>query len=202
MPARPEHFADARRSLHFRGADLVFRRIKIDVDEQAGVIEESRDCGGDADRAIRHLQKLRHDEGGRSHHRRHQLSAGGAHGFDRRSLVAGEAGPDHHRDGDDADRKHIGDRAAGDHAEQAGAHDRDLGRAAAIAPHRRACEIGEKIGAAGARQHLPHDGERDHHQHRDRDDRADDAVGIEPEIDDQPLGRDICGWRNRPADSG
>ena len=39
--------------------------------------------------------------------------------LDRRRLVAREARLDHRRDGDDADREHVRDRAAGDHAEQA-----------------------------------------------------------------------------------
>ncbi len=73
-------------------ADLFLRGFQIDVDEEAGVIEESRNGGGDADRAVRNLQKLRHDEGGGAHHRRHELAAGRADRLDRGGLARREAG--------------------------------------------------------------------------------------------------------------
>ena len=152
-----------------------------------------RDRRGDADRAVGHLQELRHDEGGRAHHRRHQLAAGRADQLDRGGLVAREARLDHGRDGDDADREHVRHRAARNHAEQRRAHHRDLGRAAAEAAHRRHGDVGEKIGAAGAGQHLAHDGERDHDQHCHRQDRADHAVGVEAEVGDHPLRRHPAG---------
>ena len=110
--------------------------------------------------------------------------------FDRRRAIGREAGPDHGRDGDDADRQHVADRAARDHAEQRRADDRDLAGAAAETAHGRHGDVGEEVGAAGARQHLAQDRERDHDQHRHLQDRADDAVDVEAEVDDQPLGRD------------
>ncbi len=163
------------------------------MDEQAGIVEHRRDRGGDADRAVGDLQELRHDEGGGAHDRRHQLPAGRSHGLDGRSPVRREARLDHGRNGDDADREHVRDRAPGDHAEQRRAHHRDLGGAAAEAAHRRHGDVGEEIGAAGARQHLAQDGERDDDQHRYRQDRADDAVDVEPVVDDQPFRRDVAG---------
>ena len=47
----------------------------------------------------------------------------------------------------------------------------------------------KNVGATGAGQHLAQDGERDHHQHRHLQDRADDAVDVEAEVDEQPLRR-------------
>ena len=85
---------------------------------------------------------------------------------------------------------------------RAGADHRDLGGAAAEAAHRRHGEVGEEFGAAGARQHLAQDGERNHDQHRHREDRADDAVDVEPEIDDEPLAARRSGSGNRPAGAG
>ena len=75
----------------------------------------------------------------------------------------------------------------------AGAHHRDLGRAAAETAHGRHRDVGEEIGAAGARQHLAEDRERNHDQHGDCEDRADHAVDVEAEIGDQPLRRDPAG---------
>ena len=48
----------------------------------------------------------------------------------------------------------------------------------------------KKSAPAGARQHLAENGERDHHQHGNLQDRADHAVDVEAEIGDEPLGRD------------
>src|SRR5882724_4278401 len=51
----------------------------------------------------------------------------------------------------------------------------------AEAPHRRHCQVREEIRAAGARQHLAENRERDHHQHGDLQDRADHAVHVRSE---------------------
>ncbi len=152
------------------------------------------DRGGDADRAVGDLQELRHDEGGGAHHRRHQLAAGGADRLDRRRACSARS-PSLIMVGmvTMPTASTFDDRAAGDHAEQRRADHRDLGGAAAEAAHRRHREIGEEVGAAGARQHLAQDRERDDDQHRHPQDRADHAVDVEAEVDDQPLGRDRAG---------
>ena len=77
-----------------------------------------------------------------------------------------------------------------------------LAGAAAEAAHGRHGDVGEEVGAAGARQHLAEDRERDHDQHRHLQDRADDAVDVEAEVDDEPLRRDRSGSGSRPADAG
>ena len=154
-----------------RGADLVLGGLEIDVHEQRGVVEQRRNGGGDADRAIGDLQELRHDEGGGAHHRRHELAAGRADRFDRRRAVGREARAHHQRNGDDADRHHVADRGAGDHAEQRRADHRDLGGAAAKVAHRRHGDVGEIGRAAGAAEHLAHERERHHDQHRDAEQR-------------------------------
>jgi hypothetical protein len=61
------------------------------------------------------------------------------------------------------------------------------------AAHGRHGNVGEEIGAAGARQDLAEDRERNHDQHRDLEDRADDAVDVEPDIDDEPFRGHVAG---------
>ncbi len=190
MPARFHYLAERRSIRVLDRADPLLGSIEIDVDEQAPVVEDRGNRGGDADRAVGHLQKLRHDEGGGAHHRRHQLSAGRADRLNRGRLVARESRPNHCRDGDNADGEHVRYRAARNHAEQGGAHYRDLRRAAAEAAHGRHRDVREEIGAAGAGQHLAEDGERDHHEDGDLQDGADHAVDVEAKVSDEPLGRD------------
>ena len=76
------------------------------------------------------------------------------------------AEPDHHRDGQRADGHGVGDRGAGDHAEQRRAEDRDLGRPAGeAAGHRRPAEeqLAEAdAGGEHAEQHEVEDVGRDH----------------------------------------
>ena len=192
----PAGFQHARERRHLGGihpADAMLGGFEINVDEQAGVIEDRRDGRGDADRSVGDLQELRHDEGGGAHHRRHELPAGRADRFDRRGAVWREPRLDHSRNGDDADREHVRHRAARDHAEQRRADHRDLGGAAAESPHSRHGEIGEEIRAAGARQHLAEDGVGDHHQNGDLKDRADHAVHVEADVGDHAFGRNPAG---------
>ena len=56
---------------------------------------------------------------------------------------------------------------ARNHAEESRADDRDFCRAAAEATHRRHRDIGEEVSAAGARQYLAEDRERDNDKNRD-----------------------------------
>ena len=160
------------------------------MNEQARVIEDGRNRSGDADRAIRYLQELCHDEGGGAHHWWHELAAGRSDRLDRRRAVGAEAGSDHGRNGHDADGEHVRYRATRNHAEQGGTHHRNLRRAAAEAAHGGHRDIREEIGAASAGQHLAEDGERDHHENGDLQDRPDHAVDVEAEVGDEPLRRD------------
>ena len=77
-----------------------------------------------------------------------------------------------------------------------------LADAAAEAPHRRHGEVGEEIGAAGARQHLAQDRERNDDQHGDLQDRADHAVHVEADVGDQALGRRPSGSGSRRGRNG
>ena len=49
------------------------------------------------------------------------------------------------------------------------------------------------MGAPGAAEHLAHERERHHDQDRDAEKRADHAVHVESEINQQALGRDRTG---------
>ena len=160
------------------------------MDEQRVVIEQRRQRCGDRHVAVGDLQELGHQEGGRTHHRRHQLPAGGGHRLDRGCHMPGIAAAPHQRNGQHADRRDIAHRAAGNHAEQAGGGDRDLGRAAAIAAHQSQRNVGEEIGAAGGEQEIAeeHEGDDDRRRHQHR--QAEHAAGIPDQIERKLLQAD------------
>ena len=168
VPARLEHLGERRRVVELDAADAVLGGLEIDVDEQAGVIEDRRDRGGDADRAVGDLQELRHDEGGGAHHRRHELAAGRADRTRSRPRDSGEK-PDLIIAGMvtmptastfDTALPEIMPNSAEPTTAILAAPPRKP-------PHRRHCEVGEEVRAAGARQHLAEDRERDDDQHGD-----------------------------------
>ncbi|MDT4878281.1 hypothetical protein FQZ97_1138690 [compost metagenome] len=70
--------------------------------EQADIRQRGRQEGVLDDVGIRDAHVLDHQEGGRAHHRRHDLAVDRAHGLDRAGLHAAVAGLLHERDGEDA----------------------------------------------------------------------------------------------------
>ena len=152
--------------------------------------------------AVADLQELRHHEGGRAHHRRHQLPAGRGHRLDGGRRVGGVAALAHQRDGDHSGRDDVGHRAARDRAEQRRSGHRDLGRAAAVAAHQRGRDIGEEPRSArGVEEHAEID-ERDHDGRRHGERNAQQPVRVESEIDEHPVDIDrtaLEGARNEMA---
>ena len=141
--------------------------LEMDLDEHAEEMQEGRHDRGDDDGLVGRFQELDHQEGRRAHDRRRDLAAGAGRRLDAGGEVRPVAQPLHHRDGERAHGHGVGDRGAGDHAEQGGAEDRDLGRAAGEAAryrHGHRQEQAAKADAHGdhAEQHEVEDIGRHH----------------------------------------
>ncbi len=113
-------------------------------------IEQQRrhDCRRD-NLEVGHPENFGHDEGGRPHDRRRDLPAGGGNGFHRRRKSRRIAETLHHRNGEVPGGCHIGDRRAGNHAEQAARNGRYLGCSARLASTDTHGEVHEALTAAG-----------------------------------------------------
>ncbi len=120
---------------------------------------EQRDVGNDRrqegvldDLRIRHADVLGHEEGGRAHHRRHDLAVDARGDLDGAGLLRGIAHPLHQGDGEGAAGHHVGDRRAGDHAHQPGRDHRGLGGAAAHVAEERERDLDEVVARPGLLQ--------------------------------------------------
>ena len=74
------------------------------------VVKKGGDDGGDRHLDVRHAEELRHDEGARSHDRRHYLPASGGDGLDRAREVGLITYALHERDREHTRRADVGDR--------------------------------------------------------------------------------------------
>ena len=138
----------------FQRQDVGACGFEIDLNKERDIEQNGRNGCCQSHLGIRNAQKLGHDESGDAHHRRHQLPAGRSAGFDRSREMRAKADATHHRDGHDADGHDVGDDIAGNGAEQGRAHDRDLGRTAAMASHQRHGDVGEEGSTTRLEQHI------------------------------------------------
>ena len=108
----------------------------------------------------------------------------------------------HHRDRDRAVHDDVGDGAARDHAVEARGDDGHLGRAAAVAAHRRHREVGEELVAADRGERLAEEDVRDHDRRRDRERHAEDPVRVEIEVDGDALPARTLGVEHAGQEPG
>ena len=178
----PRHAAHGR-------LDAQLERLQVHDVEQPQIGQRGRQKGVPHHVGIRDADVLDHQEGGRAHHRRHDLAVDRAHGLDGAGLDAAVARLLHHRDGEDAARHHVGHRRAGDHAVERRRHHRHLGRAAAQVAQGGKADLHHVVAAAGAvqqgaEQHVDEDGAGRHAQ---RD--AVHAFGGQPHVRQQARQR-------------
>ncbi len=131
-----------------------------------------------------HAERLRHDEGDRAHHRRHDLPAHRGRGLDAGGEGAAVAEPDHQGNRELADGDDIGDARAGDRAHHARGEHRDLGRSATGAAEQAERDVGEQLDHAGALQERAEQDEQEDVGRRDVDRHAVEAFGAERQMRD------------------
>ena len=136
--------------------------LEVHRHEHREEVEHRRDQRRGRDVQVGDAEELRHHEGGGAHDRRHDLAAGRRHRLDR----AGERRPiadlAHQGDREGAGGHHVGDRAAGDGAEQPAGDAGDLGRPADLVAGQRQREVHEQLAGAGALDQRAEDDEQDH----------------------------------------
>ena len=182
VPARDQRMPGARdlRALH--ADQTVLAGFKMHHPERGGEIEHRGDHRGLDDDGIIDAQGLRHDEGDRTHHRRHDLSAHRGGGLDAGGEGAAIAEPDHQRDRELADGDDIGDAGARDRSHHAGGEHRDLGGATAGAAEQAKRNVGEQLDHPGALEERAEQDEQEDVGRRDVDRHAVKAFGAVGEV--------------------
>ena len=177
QPLRQGALAASRQALQ-----VGLQRLEVDDVEQRDVRDHRRQEGVLDHLRVRDADILDHQEGGGTHHRRHDLPVDRAGDLDRPGLVAAVADALHQRDGEGAGGHHVGDRRAGDDPGRRRRDDRRLGRPAAHVAEQRKRRLDEVVAGAGlveqrAEQHEQED-EAGRHAQRD----AEHALGGQPVV--------------------
>ncbi len=136
-------------------------RLQMNGDKDSGKIQHCRQDRTDNDIGIRNADKICHEEGCRTHDRRHDLTAGGGCGLNRTCKLRLVAGILHHRDRNRSGCYRIADRGAGYHAAKSRADDRNLGRSSGIFSCDAVCQLDEEIRDSGSLQEGTKD-DKDH----------------------------------------
>ena len=193
-PIAADHLARDRQLGSRQAAQAVLLGLEVDLAEHAEEMHERRHDRRKDDRLVRDREILHHQERGRAHDRRRDLSAGRGRRLDGAGEVPRIADADHRGNRQRADRDGVGDRRAGDHAEQRRAEDRDLGGSAGEAAGQRGGKIDEEAAEPDARrQHAEqHVVEHVGRHHAERD--AVDALAREIEVIDDAFPR-VAGMR-------
>ena len=157
-------------------------RLQIDDVEQRAVGQQRRQDGVPDHVGVGDADVLGHDEGGRAHHRRHQLAVDAGGALDGAGLRRRVADALHERDGEHARRHHVGDRGAGDHAGHAGGDDGGLGRPAAEAAEQREGDLDEVVAGAGLLQQRAEQHEQEDEGGGDAERHAEHAFRGDPEV--------------------
>ena len=126
--------------------------LEMHGDEDAAEIQHGRQDGPEGDLTVGDIHIFGHEERGRAHDGRHDLTAGRGSRLDRAGEFGPVAGTFHHRDRDRARGNGVADGRAGHHAAQCGRDDRDLGRAAGGPAGDGIGEINEEARDAGTLQ--------------------------------------------------
>ena len=137
-------------------------RHQVNDREHADIVQKRGNDRGDHDRRVRHLQELRHYEGGRPHDRRRDLPAGGGGRFDASGEVPRIAEPLHVGNREAAGGNGVRHRRARNGSEKRRGHDRHLGGPAGIAPRQNCRVVDEQLAQAGA---LGNHAEQDEVEH-------------------------------------
>ena len=157
-------------------------RLQVDDVEQRAVGQQRRQDGVPDHVGVGDADVLGHDEGGRAHHRRHQLAVDAGGALDGAGLRRRVADALHERDGEHARRHHVGDRGAGDHAGHAGGDDGGLGRPAAEAAEQREGDLDEVVAGAGLLQQRAEQHEQEDEGGGDAERHAEHALRGDPEV--------------------
>ncbi|MFK4678661.1 hypothetical protein ABIF39_000418 [Bradyrhizobium diazoefficiens] len=136
------------------------------------------------DLGILDAERLRHDEGDRAHHRRHDLPAHRRRGLDTGCKGAAIAELDHQGNRELADGDDVGDARARDRAHHARGEHRDLGRSAAGAAEQAERDVGEELDHAGALEERAEQDEQEDVGRRHVDRHAVKAFGAERQMRD------------------
>ena len=167
--------------------------LEIDLQIQAEIEQQRRQRRGDGDAAIGNPEEFRHQEAGRSHHRRQDQPARRRDRLDSRRLLGGIADAAHHRNRQDTGRGDIGRCAARQRTEQRARQDRHLRGAAPALAHQREGEIRNRVAAADQEQDLPeqHEAGDDRRGHVER--RSENRAGAQIVVGQQPVPADDAG---------
>ena len=163
---------------------VILLGLQMDGNEDAGKIEHSRNDRADDDVAVRCAHDISHQERRGAHDRRHDLSAGGSGCLNGARELAAVTGLLHQRDRDGTGTDGISDGRAGDHAQESGRYDRDLGGTARETADEGVREIDEEVGNARPLQERAEDDENNNELRARVDRRGQDAFfGIEEQAD-------------------
>jgi hypothetical protein len=150
---------------------------------------EQRDVGGDRRQEgvldhldVRDADILRDQEGGRPHHRRHDLAVDGRRHLHRAGLCRRIADPLHQRNGEGARGDHIGDGGARDDAGQPRGDHRRLGGPAAQMAEQGEGKLDEVVAGAGLLQQRAEQHEQKDEVGGDAERDAEHPFGGEPEL--------------------
>ena len=184
IPARHQRLPGARdfRALH--ADEAVLAGFQMHHPEGGREIEDGGDRRRLDDFRVLDAERLRHDEGDRAHHRRHDLPAHRGRRLDTGGKGAAIAEPDHQRNRELADGDDVGDAGAGDRAHHARGEHRDLRRSAAGAAEQAERDVGEELDHAGALQERAEQDEQEDVGRRDVDRHAVKAFGAERQMRD------------------
>ena len=149
--------------------------FQMDHPERRDEIEHRRDRRGERDVAVRNVQVLRHDEGDRPHHRRHDLPAHAGGRFDRAREGRAVAETLHQRDGELAGRDDVRHAGAVDRAHQRRRDDRDLRRTARVVADGAHRDVVEQADHARLLEERSEQDEQEDERGGDLDRRAVDA---------------------------
>ena len=155
---------------------------QLDLEQDAGVVDDGGDDGGLDDDGILHAQGLSHDEGRGAHDGGHQLAAHGGGGHHGAGELVGVATLFHQGDGKGTGGHDHGHGGTVDHAQQAGGDDAHLGGAALGAAGDGAGQIVEQLAHAALVHHFTEDDEDDDVSGRDFNGRTVDAVDIDGQV--------------------
>ncbi len=179
------HRGPGTRALVFRQAlETGALGFQVDHPEHRAEVQQRRNQRGLGDLDEGHVDGLGHDEGHRTHHRRHDLAAHRGRGLDAAGEGRAIAEALHQRDGELAGGDHVGHAGTGDGAHQCRGHHRHLGRAAQLVAEQAHGEVGEQLDHARLLEERAEQDEQEDVGRRNVGRRAVQAFGAERQLVD------------------
>ena len=160
-PAGSERFL-RRRDFILRRPQIVFHCAEVHLGKHAHIVQQRRNKRGKHDRIVRDTRILCHDEGSRTHNRRHGTAPRGRRNFNRTRKPGLIAQALHHRDRDGPRGHNIRGWATRHGSIQTRRNDGDLCRAASCAPGDQSRQVEKEVPSPSLGKESP-----EHHEQED-----------------------------------